>query len=84
MLAVFSDPPVKGQSRAKRIGQVEKGGRKRGIATVGPKCVTEGKEWGTQGGCYAKLMMRESEGEEAVHAYSITAHGLYKGAMENL
>ena len=26
---------------------------------------------------------RDSEGEEAVHAYSVTAHDLYKG-MENL
>ena len=38
---------------------------------------------GTQGRRYARLMMRESEGEEAVHAYSVTAHVLYKG-MESL
>ena len=29
------------------------------------------------------VIMRESEGEEAVHTYSVTAHVLYKG-MENL
>ena len=36
-----------------------------------------------QGRRYARLMMRESEGEKAVHAYNVTAHVLYKG-MENL
>ena len=40
----------------------------------------EGKK---QDGSYTKLLIRESEGEEEVHAYSVTAHALYKG-MENL
>ena len=78
MLAVSSDQPDKRQSGAKRTGQVGKGGRKRGTgARNGRKGV------GTQGRRYARLMMRESEGEEAVHAYSVTAHVLYKG-MESL
>ena len=50
-----------------------KGGVKRGTRSV-----TEGKK----GGRYA-YDERESEGEEVVHAYSVTAHDLYKG-MENL
>ena len=41
VLAVSGDQPDKGQSRAKRTGQVGKGGRKRGT-----RGVTEGKEWG--------------------------------------
>ena len=78
MLAVSGDQPDKRQSRAKRTGKVGKGGRKCGTgARNGRKGV------GTHGRRYARLMMRESEGEEAVHAYSVTAHVLYKG-MENL
>ena len=41
VLAVSGDQPDKGQSGAKRTGQVGKGGRKRGT-----RGVTEGKEWG--------------------------------------
>ena len=77
MLAVSGDQPEKGQSGAKSIGQVGKG-RKRGTeARNGRKGV------GTQGRHYVRLMMKENEGEEAVHAYSVTANVLYKG-LENL
>ena len=59
-------------------GQKKAWDRKRGTgARNGRKGV------GTQGRRYARLMMRESEGEEAIHTYSVTAHALYKG-MENL
>ena len=59
--------------RSKADRQVGKGGVK-----CGTRGITEGKKWGS----YA-YDERESEGEEAVHAYSVTAHDLYKG-MENL
>ena len=83
MLAVSGDQPDKGQSGAKRTGQVGKGGRKRGTGSVGPKKRNGRKGVGTQGRRYARLIMRESEEEEAVHAYNVTAHDLYKG-MENM
>ena len=54
-------------------GQVGKGG-----ATSGTQGVTEGKKRGRN-----VHQERESKGEEAVHACSVTAHDLYKG-MENL
>ena len=54
-------------------GQVGKGG-----ATSGTQGVTEGKKRGRN-----VHQERESKGEEAVHACSVTAHDLYKG-MGNL
>ena len=83
MLAVSGDQPDKGQSGAKRIGQVGKGGRKRGTGSVGPKKHNKRKQVGMQGRRYARLIMRESEEEKAVHVYNVTAHVLYKG-MESL
>ena len=82
-MAVSGDQPDKGQSGAKRIGQVGKSRRKRGIGSVGPKTRNGRKGVGTQGRLYARLIMRESEEEKAVHAYNVTAHVLYKG-MENM
>ena len=58
-----------------------KGGRKRGTGSVGPKKRNGRKGVGTQGRHYAWLMMRESEGEKAVHAYNVTAHVLHKGSV---
>ena len=51
------------QSQVKQTGQVGEGGGKRGTGAHNGR-----KGVGTQGICYARLMMRESEGEEAVHA----------------
>ena len=52
-----------GADRKSRTSQVGKGGRKRGTRMHNGR---EGVE--LQGRRYASLMMRESEGEEAVHA----------------
>ena len=82
MLVVSGDQPDKGRNGAKRTSHVGKGRRKRGTGSVGPS-VTEGKGVGTQGGRYARLFMRESEEEEVVHGYNVTADDLYKG-MENM
>ena len=49
--------------------------------SVGSERIEEGKEWGRS--VDVTLMMRESDGEEAVYTYSVTAHVLYKG-MESL
>ena len=35
---------------------------------MGPKHITEGKEWSQREHVTARVMMRESEGEEVVHA----------------
>ena len=83
MLAVSGDQSDKGLSGAKRTGQVGKGGRKRGTGSVGPKKRNGRKGVGTQGRRYARLIMRESEKEKAVHVYNVTSHILYKG-MENM
>ena len=50
---------------------------------IGPKKRNGRKGVGTQGRRYARLIMRESEEEKAVHVYNVTAHVLYKG-MENM
>ena len=62
MLAVSGDQPDKRWSGAKRTSQLGKGGRKRGTGAHNGR-----KGVGTQGRRYARLMMRESDGEEAVH-----------------
>ena len=49
MLAVSDDQPDKGQSRAKRTGQVGMGRRKGGTGSVGPKKRNGRKGVGTQG-----------------------------------
>ena len=54
-----------------------KGGRKHGTEARNGRIGV-----GMQGRRYARFIMRESEGEEAVRTYSITTHALYKG-MEN-
>ena len=66
-------PTGQGTKRSRADGQVGKGGVKRGT-----RGVTGGKKRGRN--AYHE---RESEGEEAVHACSVTAHDLYKG-MGNL
>ena len=63
----------------KRTGQVGKGERKHGTGSVGPKKRNRRKGVGTQGTRYARLIMRESEEENAVHAYNVTVHVLSKG-----
>ena len=78
MLAIFGDQLYKRYNGAKWTGQMVKGGRKCGTGVRnGSKGV------GTQGTRYARLMMKENEGEEAIHAYSIITHVLYNG-MESL
>ena len=66
MLAVFDDQAEKGRrgadrSRRQARWETAEGG-------VGPKHVTEGKESSQREDVIAGVMMRESEGEEAVHA----------------
>ena len=63
VLVISDDQPDKRGSGAKRTSQVGKGGRKHGTGVHNGR-----KGVGTKGRRYATLIMRESEGEEAVHA----------------
>ena len=63
LLAVSDDQPDIKRSGAERINQVGKGGSKRGT-----RAHNERKGVGPQGRSYARVMMRESEGDEAVQA----------------
>ena len=59
------------RQRVEQTSQVGIGGRKRGV-----RAHNRSKGVELQGRRYARVMMRESEGEEAVHALSVIAHVL--------
>ena len=64
VLAVSGDQADKGRSGQKsRTSQVRKGERKHGTGAHNGRKGVE-----TQGRRYVEVMMRENEGEEAVHA----------------